>query len=69
MRDALAHLVRYYVVDCEDKPVARSPYYRQEMADRTLRWHNGPQSDHVIGVPQRRPYRLILLIPTEAPHA
>ena len=61
----LAGLRRFFVVDRFDLPVTASPLKHRYRADIRARELNGPTTDAVRGVPERRPYRVIVLLPGE----
>lgn len=61
----LKHLTRYFVVDAYDRPHTVSPTKRRDAVDATAAYLNGRNSDHVRGVPERRPYRVVQLVPQE----
>jgi hypothetical protein len=62
----MRHLTRYYVVDRDNNPVTISPNRRMSGEVKRMRYLNGPKSDNVRGVPERRPYRVVRLVPQEA---
>ncbi len=65
MGSELGHLTGYYVVDCDDRPIMLCPMKHRHNADAKCAQLNGPSTDGVRGVPNRRPYRVVVMVARE----
>jgi hypothetical protein len=66
LADDLAHLTRYFVVDRLDRPAQQCPCRNLANAQRLADHHN---TTDARGFAEGRPYRVVTLVPQEAPNA